>query len=200
MTDHKAFYDEIATIVALPPDERHRRFAAMHDRVTAGYCEAVRAITPQAAARPSSDGRTLAQVVGHIAEWDRCMVLAAGDILAGVERPRFFTRGYGYIEPDGAAVDFRDIDDFNRYQAERQAAWPWEHILDLALRSATMLHALFTHPALLSAALLDQSKEREWPLANGMKVTLTGGWFVWVVVLEHEGVEHAGDLGWGYDG
>jgi hypothetical protein len=31
------------------------------------------------------------------------------------------------------------------------------------------------------------AKEREWPLANGMKVTLTGGWFVWLIVLEQEG-------------
>src|SRR5688500_7290491 len=52
MTQHAGFYQQIAEIVGLPPQERHRRLAALHADVVAGYCAAVQAIDAAAATRP----------------------------------------------------------------------------------------------------------------------------------------------------
>jgi hypothetical protein len=52
-----------------------------------------------------SGGLTIAQVVGHIAEWERFTILAAGEIMAGVQWPRIMTLS-GYVEPDGRGQDF----------------------------------------------------------------------------------------------
>ncbi len=81
-------------------------------------------------------------MIGHIAEWDRYALLAAGEMLAGVAYPRIMA-STGYIEPDGAERAFESVTEFNAYQATRHASWPWEDIRDLAIRSATALEALF---------------------------------------------------------
>ena len=88
----------------LPPQERHRRLAALHADVVAGYARAVQAIDAEGGARPGPDGRSVAQVIGHIAEWDRYGILAAGEMLAGVLWPRIMASA-GFIEPDGAELD-----------------------------------------------------------------------------------------------
>jgi len=75
----EGFYRRSVEIAAQPPHERHRLLAGPHTDVATRYLDAVRAISPQDAARVSSDGRTVAQVVGHIAEWGRFTILTAGE-------------------------------------------------------------------------------------------------------------------------
>jgi hypothetical protein len=199
MTERASFYQQIAEIVALPPQERHRRLAALHADVVAGYCAAVQAIDAEAAARPGPDGRSVAQVIGHIAEWDRYAILAAGEMLAGVLWPRIMA-STGFIEPDGAERTFKGVHDFNAYHAERHASCPWEDIRDLAIRSAVALQALFAHPALLTPALLEQTSSYDFTLADTLKLTTPVGWYLWIITIEHEAVEHIDEVGWGYAG
>ena len=133
----------------------------------------------------------------HIAEWDRYAILAAGEMLAGVAYPRIINNG-GYIEPDGGERAFEGVAEFNAYQAARHATWPWEDIRDLAVRSATALQALFAHPALLSPELIEQTSSYTFTLGDVLTLTTPVGWYVWIITIEHEAIEHVDEVGWGY--
>jgi hypothetical protein len=197
----EAFYRRVFEALDQPPHQRYALLAQLHSKVHEGYVAAIRALSPSDAARASADGRTVAQVVGHMMEWERVAIMAAGELLAGVERPRFFSKSpdWGYLDPDGTQVAFQSLDHFNHYHAERHAAWPWPQLLEQSMRSADVLHALFTTQGLLSADTLERTPIRERTLENGAKATIGAGWYLWIIMLGHEAVDHADDLGWGYE-
>jgi hypothetical protein len=190
----KVFYQKIVTIAAQSPAERRLSLVGLHMDVIMPYLNAVRAMTAQDTARVISDGRTLGQVVGHIAEWERFTILAVGEIIIGVRWPQIMNMT-GYVEPDGQVREFTSVDAFNDYQATKQAAWSWEQIQDLAVQTASTLQILFAHPSIVSWERLEQTKAYRWQLPNKMFVTVSCGWYLWMVTLEHEAVEHALDLG-----
>lgn len=195
----EAFCRRVTDAAAQPPLVRHGRLARVHEEIKAEYLAALRSISPDRAAQQvaiGSEKRTVAQVVGHIAEWERFLLLAAGDILAGLGHPRMVTSLEGYVEPDGGKPAFATIDAFNDYQANKYASWRWEEIRRLALDTATALYTLFTHPALLNAERLEGTKPFRKRLPDGTVIhDIAMGWNVWITCLEHEGVEHALDLG-----
>jgi hypothetical protein len=86
-------------------------------------------------------------------------------------------------------------DNHRRPLATKQAAWSWEQIQDLAVQTASTLQILFAHPSIVSWERLEQTKAYRWQLPNKMFVTVSCGWYLWMVTLEHEAVEHALDLG-----
>jgi hypothetical protein len=141
------------------------------------------------------DQRTLAQLIGHIAEWDRFAILSASDILIGLRHPRMITSIEGYVEPDGAVLNFASVDEFNRWQAEKHAAWSWEQIRALACDTAQVLHTLFTDELLLNVQRLEQTLPWRKKLRSGITLeNLTMGWTLWLIQLEHLGAEHAAEL------
>ena len=190
----EAFYAQMVALAARSPVERRLSLTRLHQDVAASYLHAVRAITAQEASRVSSDGRTLGQVVGHIAEWDRYTVLAIGEIIAGVRWPQIM-RLSGYVEPDGQVREFANVHAFNAHQAAKHAACPWPQIQTLAIDVAQTLQALFADPSLLSTERLEQTRAYCWQLGQRMSLTVPCGWYLWMVTLEHAGVEHAADLG-----
>ena len=188
----------MAEIMALEPQERHRRMSALHEKLYQDYTAAIRALTPEEAMRPVNLGaetRNLAQVVGHITEWERFIIMACGDVLAGVEHPRMVTDLGGYVEPDGQRVQFDSIDAFNAYQAEKHSGWSWEQIQALAMDTAAVLHALFTQPNLLTAERLERTRPITRRLPRDVKLSITMGWSLWMTTLDHIAVEHAQELG-----
>ncbi len=187
------FYERLAAIFVLPPRRRRARMAELHTQVFNAYRDLVASIDAGQAARRSQDGRTVAQVVGHIGEWDRYCILASGELLAGSPNPQLMSLR-GYVEDDGNRRDFKDVSDFNAYQAERHAAWPWERIQGMAIRSAWVLYRLQTDPRLFSSLLLEQTAPYTDRLANGTELVSTVGWYLWAITLEHEAVEHNADL------
>jgi len=188
------FYPRIIESVYQEPDARHREFCALHDQILGEYLDAVRRITPAQACQPGSDGRSIAQVVAHIAEWDRYLVLAAGEMLAGVQWPQMM-RFTGYLDTDGEPHSFQSVDDFNAFQFQRYAAVPWDHIRQIAVDTALVLHTLMTHRSLLNTSLLEKGRPYDWRLPDGQVISVPIGWFLWQINLEHEGVDHACDLG-----
>lgn len=193
----ETFYQRIMEDTTRSPKERHQYFSALHAEVVTDYLAAVRKITPDKASRmvAGGDRRTIAQVVGHIAAWEQFVILACGDILAGIQHPRMVTNVDGYITTSGQTMNFAGIDAFNAYHADLHAEWPWEQVQRLAIDSATTLHTLFSHPGLLSADRLEQTKPFRKYLQNGFVIdSIAMGWHVWIVTLEHEAVEHAMDL------
>jgi hypothetical protein len=153
----EVFYQKIVAIAAQPPAERRISLVGLHTEVVTPYLNAVRAMTAQDAGRVSSDNRTLGQVVGHIAEWERFSILAVGEIITGVRWPQIMNLS-GYVEPDGQVCEFSSVDAFNDYQATKHAAWSWEQIQDLAIQTAANLQILFAHPSLVSWERLEQTK------------------------------------------
>jgi hypothetical protein len=190
-----SFYDDIQAVMALPPEQRHQRLAHLHAQLLQAYQATLNRLTPEEAAQPLSnhdDNRTIAQIVGHIAAWDRFAILAAGDILAGISHPRMITDLEGYREPDGTFPTFATIDHFNDYHAQKYRAWPWEELRRFAYDTATTLFILFTNPQLLSAARLEQTTPFRKRLQNGMVIQdITMGWNLWLTMIEHLAVEHA---------
>jgi len=196
--DVNGFYQQVIEGAAQPFDVRHAVFCDLHSALLDRYLDIINAITPEQAAQPVNQGddqRTLAQLVGHIAEWDRFVILAAGDMLAGLTHPRLVTTVEGYVEPDGTVLNFANVDDFNRYQAEKQASWSWERIRALAGDTAQILYVLFSDEWLLNAERLEHTLPWRKRLRNGVMLeNLTMGWVLWLIQLEHMGAEHAAEL------
>lgn len=189
----EVFYPRVLEIFAEAADERHRRMTPLHDEVMGWYLGRVQAITAEAAAGRCAEGRTLAQVVGHIMEWDRYMVVSAGEMLAGVEWPGIMAMER-YVETDGQSSGYSSLDEFNARQAAKHASWPWPRIQALALDISRVVHDLFTSPGLLTARKLEATRPYVWRVPGGSRLTIPAGWFVWMVTLEHEGVEHEPEL------
>ena len=193
-----AFVEQLVAAMALPPVARHERLATLHEGLYDRYRRALRNLSPEAAARPLADGsdpRPVAQIVGHIAAWERFGILSAGDMLAGIERPRMMT-GFGeYREPDGTIHSFDTIDAFNAYNAARFADWSWERLRAFAEDTTNTIHALFTHRLLLNAGRLQQTAPFRMRLQGGPVLDdITLGWGLWLIMLEHPAVEHAAVL------
>lgn len=189
------FYQRLVKIAAQPPYPRYEVLAEFHTGVVMRYLNTIQIISERRARRTGSDGRTVAQVIGHIAEWERFIILAAGEIVAGVKRPRIMELSH-YLDLDGRVMDFSSVDNFNAYQMAKHAKWPWLQIQDMAIHTATALHTMFTQPTILSPETLEKTHAYDWRLPNGIKLTLPIGWYLWMITLEHEAVSHALDLGW----
>ena len=191
--NHQEFTWTLSEAVQLPENERYARFMQVHAVIWKEYQQAIKAISPAMAAEISRDRRSIALVVGHIAEWDRFFIQMCAEFLAGVPRPRAW-RLKGFIGTDGSVMDFDNIEAFNHYQMKRQAELPWEEIQQTALRAGEVLFHLFSTPGLMDAAQLENSKPGRWQLP-GYSGEVPLAWMVWVVIMEHEGVEHALDVG-----
>ncbi len=193
MLGRDAFYRQLVSIVRRSPLDRHILLSALHTEVLTHYLAVVRTISEQAAKRISSDGRTIGQMVAHIAEWERWTLVALGEIVAGVEWPQIMNLS-GYVGPNGQTKDFASVDAFNAYQATTHATQPWAQIQNLTCDVATSLHLMFTQPQLVTPERLENTKTYKWHLPDGTELAMPAGWYLWMVSLEHEGVEHIADL------
>ena len=187
------FYARFAALLDLQPAERHAGLLGLHADTLAEYTAWVQAITPAAAATPGSDGRLIALVVGHIAAWDRFLIQACNEMLGGAEWPSFMDL-QGYLDEDGRRLDFESIDAFNAHHAQLQRGLAWDALRAAALERAASAAALFAAPGLLSAARLERTRPTTWRLPGDRRVRAPVGWEIWMIVMEHESVEHAADL------
>jgi hypothetical protein len=189
------FYDRVGSAMAMAPSVRHQPLLELHSEALQTYQAALLRLSADMAGRPladTPDQRTIAAIVGHIAGWDRFALLAAGDLLAGIAHPRMITDLAGYREVDGSFPAFASVDDFNAYQSDRYRTWPWEALRAFAADTALTLYALFAHPQLLTATRLEATAPYRKRLQNGMWIeSITMGWCLWLIMLEHLAVEHA---------
>lgn len=189
----ETFYLRYGALLDRQPVERHAGLLALHAETLAEYTAWVRAITPAAAASPSSDGRPISLVVGHIAAWDRFLIQACGEILSGVAWPSFMDL-QGYLDEDARRRDFESIDAFNAHCAGLQRGLAWDSLQSAALDLACASAALFAAPALLTAERLERTRPTTWRLHGDRRVSAPVGWEIWMILMEHESVEHAADL------
>lgn len=191
------FYPYVMEAMTFPPEARHDRLLQLHARTLDDYRDVVHAFTAdQVAQVVPDDGRTLAQIVGHMAGWERFAVLAAGDILAGIEVPRMMRHLEGYLDVEGKSVAFRSVDEFNAYQAEQWGKLSWPQVRAQAVDVASTFYELLVHPSLLNAERLERTRPTPKRFANGERIEeTTMGWSLWLIVLEHQAVDHAAALG-----
>lgn len=189
----EVFYAKVLAISNQPAERRVKGMNHLHVECMDQYLQAVRSIDDDKAGLVTADGRTLAQIVAHIAEWERYTALALGEIIAGVKEPQIM-RMKGYIETDGQILSFKNVNDFNAYQAKKYETIPWRSIQSLAIRMAVALQGTFSQPAILPYELLEQTAPYRYRLAGGSLISLPVAWYLWIVTLEHEVVEHALEL------
>jgi len=187
----------VATMLAIAgsaPAERHRRLVEWHGGLVQSYGERLRQLTDADAGRITTDGRTLALVVGHITGWDTWFIQAAGEVLAGCPWPDIMELR-GYLGLDGERCGYSTIDEFNASQARLQGGWTWGRIRDQALSTSATLLALYATPGLLTPDRLEATRDYAWALGPGRRIHLPVAWFLWGTALEHMAFDHAEDLG-----
>ncbi len=187
------FYAKILATSNQPAERRVKGMNHLHLECMESYLSALNKIDDRRAAEKGSDGRTISQIVGHIAEWDRYTALAIGEITAGILEPQIMHLN-GFLEPDGRIISFKNVHEFNSYQAEKYKDTQWDDVRDLAIRMAKALQGIFSQPAILPYSLLEKTSPFRWKLAGGSLISLPVAWYLWIVTLEHEVVEHAVDL------
>jgi hypothetical protein len=188
-----AFYSRFASLLALPPNDRHAGLRGLHAATLAEYAGWVQSITDEAAHKAGSDGRSIALVVGHISAWDRFMLQACGEMLSGAAWPGFMDL-CGYLDENGERRDFESIDAFNAFHADAQRDRLWGQVQSEALDRAAAACSIFAEPGLLTPERLERTRPTEWGLSGGKRARAPVGWLVWMIILEHEAVEHAADL------
>jgi hypothetical protein len=182
------------SIMAEAPAERHRQMVEWHRSLMRRYGDRLGDFTDEDAERISTDGRTLALVIGHITGWETWLIQAAGEVLSGCRWPEIMELR-GYLGGDGERRSFETIDEFNAAQARLQSDWPWRSIREQALCTSATLYALYTTPGLLTPDRLEATREYAWSVQPGPRTPIPVGWFLWGVVLEHMAFDHAVDLG-----
>ena len=190
-----SFYRSMVFAAALAPEARREHLLDVHHQVLDTYVTGLMHVSPERASnRVPDDGRTLGQVVGHILEWDRALLIAFGEILAGVRWPRIMPNNLN-IDVDGQSHEFETTDAFNAFYAEQQAALPWVHIRARALETAHALYSMFAAPGLLTPERLESTRIFSgFGLPTGETLEMPCGWYLWMTTLEHEGVEHTDAL------
>lgn len=189
----EAFYAKVLAISNQPADRRVKGMNHLHVECMDQYLAAIRSIDETTASRVTPDGRTVAQIVAHIAEWERYTSLAIGEIVAGIKEPQIM-RMKGFLEQDGRVLSFKNVDDFNAYQAKKYENVSWKEIQPLAIRMAIALQGTFSQPAILPYDLLEQTAPYRYRLAGGSLISLPVAWYLWIATLEHEIVDHASVL------
>jgi len=192
----EAFYQRFADLMNQSPVESYRLMSAFHDEIAAAYLAVLRAITPQQAVHVLAEGRTAMQVVRHILEWDRYMLIGFGEIMAGVTWPGMWARKR-YVHPDGTDDGYETLDGFNALVKGRYPDTDWSLVQAEAIRVTTMLHRLLTQSGLITPELLDGTRAfNNFKTPTGLTINrpLPCGWYLWMVVLEHPAVEHMEDL------
>lgn len=194
---NEKFFSTIRQIFELPPLQRHARLLKFYAEIQEAYLEVIESMDTAAAARPSGiddDPRNLAQIVGHITEWDRFIMQGLCDVLIGCRHPRLVSDFEGFISRDGERIDFSSVDSFNDYHAEEQAALPWEQLLREAIQITHSLYALVSHPDLLNAPRLEATEAHDLPVP-GDPIHTRMGWLLWYYSMEHMAIGHAPELG-----
>lgn len=182
--------------MAKKPDIRQRydSLVQLHQQTLDFYIPTIRTITPETAAS-SRGGRPRSLVVAHIMGWEEWQVQIFSDPNRD-ERLRKQMKLQEYYDVEAVKmVDFKNIDDFNAYNAQRYAGKPWEEVQKKAIDTALQLQSFFPPtPDQSWIDFLENTPEHNWKIIPGTTLTIPSGWYLWMVSLEHEAVEHREDL------
>lgn len=193
MTNSDYFYQQIAKLAALSPYDRYARLGRFHTDLVLRYLDIIRSLDASDAGQIGSNEQPIGQIIAEVAEWERFTIIAAGEMICGVQWPQIMTLS-GYVDDNDQPRGFNNEADFKLYLHQKYLSSSWAEIRELALHTATALHTLFTQPTLLSPDTLQKTKKHEWRLPNGLKLTLPVGWYLWMATIEREAITYAEEL------
>lgn len=199
----ESWYQNLIEIAALPAKRRFEVLANLHEETTLRYIESLETMSDSRAGSISSDGRTIKDLVAHIMTWEVWVIQVMEDSNINKRLNNFM-----YLEDfelGSTRFSFLDDDDFNRFVSQNSSNLSWEEIKNAAIGAARQV-CYFFHP--VTDEYMSQVDYREdliWTLDNTSPYTwkapysnagieTTAGWYIWMMAIEHEAIEHAQDL------
>lgn len=194
--------ENIVGISALPPLQKYQALIKLHNQTFLEYRKDLEAITEKEAESICSDKRLRKIVVAHIMGWEefQIQVFEDKDPLTRLHKQLNFQ---GYIDPDtGQSINFFDphrrsnsVNKFNAYQAEKYHSWSWNKIMQRAINTGQRLKNCFpAKPSKQFLNFLESTPSKIWKLKEGLVVTIPAGFYLWMVSLKHEAIEHRRDF------
>lgn len=192
------WYDNLREISRLPAPERYRALVELHKETIEFYLLALERLDGETARQKSKtkgDTRTIAQVVVHIMAWEEWQLQVFTDPQPSLMLPlQMQLKGYWDGEK-GTRVNFANVDDFNKYQAEKYKNRSWEEVKTKAIATARRLQSLFPeNPSVEWVKFLESSPAFTWKVTPNLVLTLPAAYYLWMVSLEHAAIEHRRDL------
>lgn len=190
-----AWYQSLALIAREAPAQRYKGLVTLHSATLHEYVAALHHITEEQAETPGVDGRKRKIVIAHIMGWEEWQTQVFADPQKE-ERLKKQLHMEGYQDPQtGNMIDFPSVDAFNAHQEELYKDWSWNNVREKALATAHRLHSFFPDdPTTEWLEFLDSEPMKEWHVTKDITLTVPGTWYLWMVSLEHEVVEHRKDL------
>lgn len=189
-----AWYGNLVEIAALPPVARYSNLVKLHEETLERYLSQINNITEERAIQISSDRRTIKDVVAHIMAWEDWQIQELSDpnIKSRLAKGLKYE---GYVDSDsGKELRFKDDDDFNAYVTRRFKDRSWPDIKRRAVETAKRLQSFFPKNAPQGwIDFLETTPLYTWRLPDAT-ITIPSGWYIWMISLEHEAVEHRKDL------
>lgn len=192
----------IIAISALPLSQKYQALIKLHHQTLSEYIKDLEAMTEEEAESKGSDGRKRKIVIAHIMGWEefQIQVFEDKDPLARLKKQLNFQ---GYIDPDtGQNNDFLDphsrsnsVNKFNAYQAEKYHNWSWNKIQQRAINIGQRLKNCFPNkPSKQFLNFLESTPSKRWKLKKDLEITVPAGFYLWMVSLRHEAIEHRRDF------
>lgn len=191
----EAWYQSLALIAQEKPARRYAGLVNLHRKTLEDYTSALNHMTEDQAEAIGIDGRKRKIVIAHIMGWEEWQTQVFADLLKE-ERLKKQLHMQEYQDPQtGNMMDFSSVDAFNAHQEELYRDWSWNDIREKATAIANRLHSFFPDdPTGEWLQFLDSEPIKEWHVTKDLTLPVPGAWYLWMVSLEHEAVEHRRDL------
>lgn len=197
------WYENIIRISQLPPLLKYQELTKLHDNTLSEYIKDLGEMTDKEAESTGSDGRLKKVVVAHIMGWEEFQTQVFED-KCPVPRLQQQLNFQGYVDSDtGVSHDFsnsqndrqKSVDDFNAYQADKYQDWSWSDIKKRAVVTAQKLRSCFPdEPSEDWLRFLEDSPLKTWKLKENLAIIVPAGFYLWMVSIKHEAIEHKYDI------
>lgn len=189
------WYQNLALIARESPMQRYKELVRLHRATLIEYVAALQRMTEEQAEATGIDGRKRKIVIAHIMGWEEWQTQIFTDPQKD-ERLKKQLHMEGYQDPQtGSRIDFPSVDAFNAYQENLYRDRSWNDIREKAIATAFHLHSFFPDdPTTEWLEFLDSGPTKEWHATKDTTLTVPSAWYLWMVSLEHEVVEHRKDL------
>jgi ubiquinone/menaquinone biosynthesis C-methylase UbiE len=173
--------EEMQRALTLAGEEQKQRLLEIVRSCRFAFMREVQDLSGEQAATPfTDDGRTMKEILGHIAGWERWATAALAEIRSEVTEPAIMSLG-GY--PEGIAR-YASIDAFNAARMAEAREKPWSDLLE---ESAATFEALLGAAEHTDARLLQATVPFYWPEIGG---TVPCGVYLLMVTAHHYQEEH----------
>ncbi|MDE3094386.1 MAG: class I SAM-dependent methyltransferase [Chloroflexota bacterium] len=177
--------DELRLALGLDPETQKQRLIEILRSCRFTFMREVQDLDGEQAAAPwTPDGRSLKEIVGHIAGWEEWTAAAFDEVAAGAAEPAIMSLS-GY--PHGIAR-YASIDTFNAARMAEARARPWSELL---AASDAAFERLVTAVERTPASAMAQTASFFWPDLGG---TVPCGVYLLMVSAYHYQEEHLAEV------